>query len=95
MTVTLNAASQCEKGSFMIRWLAAQDAAPLLSVIQYRAVREGPSLYTETQRVAWIPRAHPPEKLAERLGATLDPTAAKPKDDDTLVYRHPGPEARA
>jgi len=30
--------------------------------------------------------------LAERLGATLDDTAAKP-DHDTLVYRHPGPGA--
>ncbi len=30
--------------------------------------------------------------LAERLGATLDPKARTPKDDGTLVYRHPGPE---
>ena len=32
--------------------------------------------------------------LAERLGARLDPGATGPKDD-TLVYRHPRPEARA
>ena len=32
--------------------------------------------------------------LAERLGARLDPDARGPKDD-TLVYRHPRPEARA
>jgi RimJ/RimL family protein N-acetyltransferase len=33
--------------------------------------------------------------LAERLGAVLDPAAAKPggPEDDTLVYRHPTPEA--
>jgi RimJ/RimL family protein N-acetyltransferase len=34
-------------------------------------------------------------RLAERLGARLDPTAAAPQPEDgTLVYRHPGPEAR-
>ena len=33
--------------------------------------------------------------LAERLGATLDEAAATPKDDGTLVYRHPAPEGRA
>ena len=32
--------------------------------------------------------------LAERLGARLDPDARGP-EDDTLVYRHPRPEARA
>ncbi len=32
-------------------------------------------------------------KLAERLGATLDPDAATPDDDPCLVYRHPKPEA--
>jgi RimJ/RimL family protein N-acetyltransferase len=34
-------------------------------------------------------------RLAERLGARLDPAAAAPHPEDgTLVYRHPGPEAR-
>lgn len=30
--------------------------------------------------------------LAERLGATVDKTAATPNDADCLVYRHPAPE---
>lgn len=29
--------------------------------------------------------------LAERLGARIDPDAAHPGDDPTLVYRHPAP----
>ena len=33
--------------------------------------------------------------LAERLGAVRDPDAAWPGEDETLVYRHPGPEALA
>ena len=33
-------------------------------------------------------------RLAERLGARLDPAAPHPEDDPCLVYRHPGPEAR-
>jgi RimJ/RimL family protein N-acetyltransferase len=32
--------------------------------------------------------------LAERLGAQRDPAAKVPKDDGTLVYRHPAPEVR-
>lgn len=35
-------------------------------------------------------------KLAERMGATLDPNARIPKEDEDepcLVYRHPAPEA--
>lgn len=31
-------------------------------------------------------------RLAERLGARLDPEAPHPEDDPCLVYRHPGPE---
>jgi RimJ/RimL family protein N-acetyltransferase len=34
-------------------------------------------------------------RLAERLGARLDPDAAYPEDDPCLVYRHPGPETLA
>ena len=34
-------------------------------------------------------------RLAERLGARLDPSAPHPEDDPCLVYRHPGPEGRA
>lgn len=33
--------------------------------------------------------------LAERLGAHLDPAAVPPKEDGTLVYRHPRPEGLA
>ena len=34
-------------------------------------------------------------RLAERLGAVLDETAARPMPElGTLVFRHPGPEAR-
>ncbi len=33
-------------------------------------------------------------RLAERLGARLDPAAARPAHDPCLVYRHPDPEAR-
>lgn len=32
-------------------------------------------------------------KLAERLGAMLDPKAETPNGDPCLVYRHPAPEA--
>jgi RimJ/RimL family protein N-acetyltransferase len=32
-------------------------------------------------------------RLAERLGARLDPEAARPEDETCLVYRHPGPAA--
>ncbi|HHB80156.1 MAG TPA: N-acetyltransferase, partial [Aliiroseovarius sp.] len=31
--------------------------------------------------------------LAERLGATLDPSATQPAEFDCLVYRHPAPDA--
>lgn len=35
-------------------------------------------------------------RLAEKLGATLDPAAPQPKPDDpVLVYRHPRPEGAA
>ena len=34
-------------------------------------------------------------RLAERLGARLDPDAPHPDGRPCLVYRHPGPEARA
>jgi RimJ/RimL family protein N-acetyltransferase len=33
-------------------------------------------------------------RLAERLGAWLDPDAPHAEDDPCLVYRHPGPEGR-
>ncbi len=32
-------------------------------------------------------------RLAERLGAALDPSAPHPEDDPCLVYRHPAPVA--
>lgn len=32
-------------------------------------------------------------RLAERLGASPDPAAARPAGMDCLVFRHPGPEA--
>ena len=34
-------------------------------------------------------------KLAERLGARIDPSAAHPGGELALVYRHPSPEDRA
>jgi RimJ/RimL family protein N-acetyltransferase len=34
-------------------------------------------------------------RLAERLGARLDPAAVRPEGESCLVYRHPGPEGRA
>ena len=34
-------------------------------------------------------------RLAERLGAVVDPAAPQPRTTRRLVYRHPGPEARA
>ena len=34
-------------------------------------------------------------RLAERLGARSTDAAPHPEDDPCLVYRHPGPEARA
>lgn len=33
-------------------------------------------------------------RLAERLGARLDPAGPFPAEDECLVYRHPGPEVR-
>lgn len=41
------------------------------------------------------PRNERSIRLAERLGARLDPGAAHPDDDPCLVFRHPGPEALA
>jgi RimJ/RimL family protein N-acetyltransferase len=41
------------------------------------------------------PRNERSIRLAERLGARLDPRAAQPEDDPCLVFRHPGPEALA
>ncbi len=54
----------------MIRWALAKDAAPLISAVQYRAVREGESPYSEAQRTAWVPEPRPAEVLKERLKDT-------------------------
>ncbi len=55
--------------------------------------RESPWLRT---LVSYIdPRNERSIRLAERLGARLDPRAAQPEDDPCLVFRHPGPEALA
>ncbi|MBB1247679.1 GNAT family N-acetyltransferase [Rhizobium sp. G21] len=35
------------------------------------------------------PDNHPSRRLAERMGAVLDPTAPTPNGDPCLVYRHP------
>ena len=51
----------------MIRWFAAPDAVETIAQIQYRAVREGTSPYTEAQRAAWVRDPHPPDALAARL----------------------------
>lgn len=32
-------------------------------------------------------------KMAKRLGAVVDPTAATPNNNNSIVYRHPAPEA--
>jgi putative acetyltransferase len=54
----------------MIRWAKSRDVAGIIAEIQYRAVREGPSHYSQAQRMAWVPTPHPTEKLAARLGAS-------------------------
>ena len=51
----------------MIRWYAAPDIAETIAEIQFRAVREGPSQYTEAQRVAWVAEPHPANALGARL----------------------------
>ena len=63
----------------MIRWVPAKDAATILSTIQFRAVREGPSLYSQAQRQAWVAKPHLPEKLAARLG-----------EAEAAIYRRDG-----
>lgn len=45
----------------MIRWATAADA-DLLGHVFFRAVREGPSPYTEAERAAWMP--HVPEAVS-------------------------------
>lgn len=37
------------------------------------------------------PDNHPSQRLAERIGAKLDPQAPTPNGDPCLVYRHPKP----
>jgi len=51
----------------MIRWAEAADVAETIAQIQYRAVREGPSLYAEAQRAAWVSAPPPTDALAARL----------------------------
>jgi putative acetyltransferase len=53
----------------MIRWAEPVEAAETVAWLQYRAVREGPSLYSEAQRAAWVATPHPPEALSARLRA--------------------------
>ncbi len=49
-----------------------------------------------TTAVSYIdPRNERSRRLAERLGARVDPEAAHPGSDLALVYRHPSPEALA
>ncbi len=51
-----------------IRKAAISDASVLADVF-YRAVREGPSPYSQAQRAAWMPRPPGREAFAERLAA--------------------------
>lgn len=53
----------------MIRWATPQDA-PELAQVFYAAVREGPSPYTQAQRVAWLSAPPEAESWAARLAKT-------------------------
>lgn len=49
-----------------------------------------------TTAVSYIaPENERSRRLAERLGARIDPQAAHPGAEPVLVYRHPGPEGAA
>lgn len=52
----------------MIREASEADA-PLLGTIFLRAIREGPSPYSDAQRAAWAPELPDPEEWAARLAA--------------------------
>ncbi|MEM1353224.1 MAG: GNAT family N-acetyltransferase [Pseudomonadota bacterium] len=51
-----------------LRWMRDTDAAPLADVF-YRAVREGPSPYSEEQRQAWMAALPEEERFAQRLAS--------------------------
>ncbi len=74
----------------MIRWAEAADVASVISTVQYRAVREGRSAYTEAQRAAWIPEPHPPKKLAEHLTETSVAIFSKGACDVGVMTLAPG-----
>jgi putative acetyltransferase len=51
-----------------VRW-ATEDDAPQLGAIFFAAVREGPSLYSDAARKAWLPAVPGPVVWAVRLAA--------------------------
>ena len=53
----------------MLRWADPDQDAAALSQVFFDAVRDGPSPYTQAQRMAWMPQAPAPEVFADRLRA--------------------------
>ena len=47
-----------------------------MAAVFFAAVREGPSLYSETERAAWLPALPEPEEWAARLAAGVVALAA-------------------
>jgi RimJ/RimL family protein N-acetyltransferase len=65
----------------------AHEAALALRAWAYRS-------FGWTTLVSYIDAANARSiRLAERLGARLDPAGPFPDEDECVVYRHPGPEA--
>ncbi|MGC3940043.1 GNAT family N-acetyltransferase [Roseobacter sp. EG26] len=52
----------------MLRWAKPSDAAELAQVF-FAAVREGPSLYSEAQRAAWLPEPPAGQAWRDQLSA--------------------------
>ena len=63
----------------MIRWVDPASVGETIAGIQFRAVREGRSLYSEAQRRAWLPQPHPAEALTTLLA-----------DADVALFRRDG-----
>lgn len=55
----------------MIRWAEPDRDASALAEVFFRSVRMGESPYTEAERAAWMPQAHPADAFSARL-AQLD-----------------------
>lgn len=62
-----------------IRWATEADTSGLAEVF-HAAIREGPSPYSQAQRVAWMPARPDPHRFAQRISG-LNVVVAERADD--------------